>query len=140
MRIVRRRSLVFLVSDFISAPGWERPLAHLARRHEILAVRLSDPLEMELPDLGSDRDPGLPKRASSYLSTPTTAASASASPASPREREALIRGGLQRAGVDALELSTEDDLADALIRFADLRKQHSRLAAGRAPAGVGGAA
>ena len=49
---MQRRSLVFVVSDFISTPGWAEPLAHLARRHEIIAVRLYDPLEMELPDLG----------------------------------------------------------------------------------------
>jgi len=47
-----RRSLIFVVSDFISAPGWAEPLAHLAQRHDVVAVRLYDPLEMELPDLG----------------------------------------------------------------------------------------
>src|SRR6266540_2699630 len=50
--LMARRSLVFVVSDFVSAPGWEEPLARLALRHEIVAVRLYDPLEMELPDLG----------------------------------------------------------------------------------------
>ena len=50
--MIPRRSLVFVVSDFISAPGWDEPLALLAQRHEVLAVRLYDPLEMELPDLG----------------------------------------------------------------------------------------
>jgi hypothetical protein len=48
----RRRSTVFVVSDFISAPGWEKPLAQLAQRHDVVAVRLFDPLELELPDLG----------------------------------------------------------------------------------------
>jgi hypothetical protein len=43
---------VFVVSDFISAPGWEKPLAQLAQRHDVVAVRLFDPLELELPDLG----------------------------------------------------------------------------------------
>ena len=52
LRVMQRRSLVFVVSDFISAPGWAEPLAHLAQRHEIIAVRLYDPLEMQLPDLG----------------------------------------------------------------------------------------
>src|SRR2546423_7251217 len=52
VQAIKRRSLVFVVSDFISEPGWAKPLAHLARRHEVLAVRLYDPLEMELPDLG----------------------------------------------------------------------------------------
>src|SRR5690606_27013058 len=51
-RAISRRSLVFVVSDFISEPGWERPLQWLARRHELLAVRLVDPLEQALPDLG----------------------------------------------------------------------------------------
>ena len=49
---IRRRSMVFVISDFISAPGWAEPLAHLSRRHEVVAVRLYDPLERELPDLG----------------------------------------------------------------------------------------
>jgi hypothetical protein len=43
---------MFVVSDFISTPGWEEPLAHLAQRHDVVAVRLYDPMEMELPDLG----------------------------------------------------------------------------------------
>ena len=48
----RRRSAVFVVSDFISAPGWEQPLGRMALRHDVLAVRLFDPLELHLPDLG----------------------------------------------------------------------------------------
>ena len=49
---MRRRSLVFLVSDFVSAPGWEDALGRLALRHDVVAVRLFDPLEMALPDVG----------------------------------------------------------------------------------------
>ena len=43
---------MFVISDFISAPGWERPLSLLNQRHEVLAVRLWDPREVELPDIG----------------------------------------------------------------------------------------
>ena len=43
---------MFVISDFISAPGWERALNLLARRHEVLAVRLFDRREVELPDVG----------------------------------------------------------------------------------------
>ncbi|MGH8830893.1 MAG: DUF58 domain-containing protein, partial [Polaromonas sp.] len=50
--LVRRRSTLFVVSDFISEAGWEKPLGLLAQRHEVIAVRLLDPLELELPDLG----------------------------------------------------------------------------------------
>ena len=43
-------------------------------------------------------------------------------------REDGLREALARAGVDTLELATDDDLLDAILRFADLRKQRSRLA------------
>ena len=50
--VVRRRSLVVVISDFITAPGWERPLLQLAERNEVVAIRLVDPREYELPDAG----------------------------------------------------------------------------------------
>src|SRR5260370_1165717 len=49
---IRRRSLIFVISDFISAPGWERPLSLLNRRHEVVAIRLWDPRETDIPDIG----------------------------------------------------------------------------------------
>jgi uncharacterized protein (DUF58 family) len=127
--VMRRRSLVFVVSDFISTPGWGKTLAHLAQRHEVVAVRLYDPLEMELPDLGllviedsetgeqvfvDTHDRGFRKRFAAIA----------------EKREAELRTELRHAGVDALELSTDDDLVDAILRFADLRKRRSQLAAG----------
>jgi hypothetical protein len=50
--VIRRRSLVVIVSDFISEPGWEGRLHLLNKRHELLAVRLTDPRERILPDVG----------------------------------------------------------------------------------------
>jgi uncharacterized protein (DUF58 family) len=50
--LIPRRALVFVLSDFISAPGWAAPLGRLAQRHDVLAVRLYDPLELALPELG----------------------------------------------------------------------------------------
>src|SRR4051812_2707828 len=50
--MIRRRSLVVIVSDFISEPGWEDSLLRLTERHEVVAVRLLDPREFELPDAG----------------------------------------------------------------------------------------
>jgi uncharacterized protein (DUF58 family) len=128
-QVMRRRSIVFIVSDFFSEPGWAEPLAHLAQRHEVVAVRLYDPLERELPDMGmlvmqdsetgeqlfvDTHDRGFRKRFASV--------------AERRERE--LRLALSRAGVDCLELATDGDLVDALMRFADLRKRRSRLAGG----------
>jgi uncharacterized protein (DUF58 family) len=130
--VIKRRSLIFVVSDFISAPGWAKPLALLARRHEVVAVRLYDPLEMELPDIGlfvmqdaetgeqlfiDTHDKGFRKRFAELA----------------RRREAELRGAFRDAGVDALELATDDDLADAILRFADLRKRRTRLVSGALP-------
>jgi uncharacterized protein (DUF58 family) len=128
-QLMRRRSLVFVVSDFISEPGWARPLAHLAQRHEVLAVRLFDPLELELPDLGmlvvQDSETG----EQLFVDTHDRGFRKRFAEAAAR-REESVRGSFRDAGVDALELSTEDDLVDALLRFADLRKRRSQLAAG----------
>ncbi len=128
-QIIPRRSLVFVVSDFISAPGWSEPLAHLAARHEILAVRLYDPLEMDLPDLGllvvQDAETG----EQVFVDTHDRAFRKRFAAAAER-RETALREALRDAGVDALELSTDDDLVDTILRFADLRKRRSQLAGG----------
>jgi uncharacterized protein (DUF58 family) len=49
--LLRRRSVVFVVSDFV-AEGWRPVLGRLARRHDVIAVQLMDPRERELPDIG----------------------------------------------------------------------------------------
>jgi uncharacterized protein (DUF58 family) len=127
--LLRRRSTVFVVSDFISEPGWEKPLGMLAQRHEVVAVRLLDPLELDLPDLGliairdaetgeqvlvDTHDSGFRKRFARIAA----------------QREADLRAAFVRAGVDALELSTDDDLVGAVMRFTDMRKRRRNLAAG----------
>jgi uncharacterized protein (DUF58 family) len=128
-QLMRRRSLVFIVSDFISAPGWAEPLAHLAQRHEIIAVRVTDPLEMELPDLGlltmQDAETG----EQLFVDTHDRAFRQRFARAAQR-RETELRAAFRDAGVDALELSTDADLIDAILRFVDLRKRRRQLAAG----------
>jgi uncharacterized protein (DUF58 family) len=126
-----RRSVIFVVSDFISLPGWEKPLAMLSQRHEVVAVRLYDPLEHELPDLGllvvQDAETGEQLFVDTHDRTFRTRFAAAAA-----RREDALRAAFGQAGVDALELSTDDALIDAILRFADLRKRRSRLAAGGA--------
>jgi len=119
------------VSDFISAPGWSQPLAMLAQHNEILAVRLYDPLEMDLPDLGmvvvQDAETGEQMFVDTHDRRFRKRFAQLA-----EERERDLRQSLRLAGVDALELSTGDDLVDSILRFADLRKRRSQLAAGGA--------
>ena len=128
-QVMPRRSLVFVVSDFISLPGWEKPLAQLARRHEVVAVRLYDRLEMELPDLGvvamQDAETGDQVLVDTHDRRFRKRFAAAA-----ERRELEVRASFRKAGVDALELATDDNLTDAILRFADLRKRRSQLAAG----------
>ncbi|HYJ15075.1 MAG TPA: DUF58 domain-containing protein [Candidatus Limnocylindria bacterium] len=132
LRVMKRRSLVFIVSDFISTPGWAKPLANLTQRHEVIAVRLYDPLEMELPDLGlvmmRDAETGEQLFVDTHDRTFRKRFAVLA-----ERREQELRSAFTQAGVDVLELSTSDDLANAILRFADLRKRRSQLAAGGLP-------
>ena len=122
---IRSRSLVFIISDFISAPGWERPLSLLNHRHEVLAVRLWDPREIELPDIGlivmEDAETG----EQLYVDTHDKKFRARFAEAA-RRREAAVNEAFKHAGVDALSLSTEDDLVRAIVRFATLRQQRRK--------------
>jgi uncharacterized protein (DUF58 family) len=126
-RTIKRRSTIFIVSDFVSAPGWERTLGNLALRHEVTAVRLFDALEMDLPDIGlvtmRDAETGEQIVVDTHNRRFRERFQAAA-----ERRETALREALASAGVDTLELGTDDDLVDALMRFADLKKQRSRLA------------
>jgi uncharacterized protein (DUF58 family) len=116
-RIVRRRSLLVLISDFISEPGWERPLLRLTERHEVVAIRLVDPREYELPDAGllfvqdaetgeqllvDSSDPELRRRLRSLAN----------------DQDASIRRGVAQAQAVLHLVSTEDDLLSAFVAMA----------------------
>ena len=120
-RMIRRRSLVFIVSDFISSPGWEKPLAQLASRHDVIAVRLSDPLETRLPDLGLLTFQDAESGEQVFVDTHDRGFRSRFAAAAHAQEEQLLLA-FTSAGVDALELSTEDDVADAVLRFAEMRK------------------
>jgi uncharacterized protein (DUF58 family) len=120
--VARRRSLVFVISDFISEPGWERGMLQLTERHEVVAIRLVDPRELELPDAGvivvEDAETG------ELLSVDTS------DPEFRRRfhevgmaREAELRATAKRAGIPMYDISTEDDLVRALLRIVGSRKR-----------------
>ena len=119
---IKRRSLVFLISDFICLPGWDRAMDQLNRRHEVLAVRLWDPRELDLPDVGvvlvEDSETG----AQLSVDTSDRGFRRRFHEAS-RRRETELAQTFKRAGVDELPLSTEDDLVLAIMRFASLRRR-----------------
>ena len=127
--MIKRRSVVFVVSDFISKPGWGRQLALLSRRHEVVAVRLYDPMELELPNIGlvvmQDAETG----DQIFVDTHDRRFRKRFADAA-KQREEVLRAGLAEAGVDCLELTTDEPLDQALLRFTQLRKRRSQLASG----------
>ncbi len=131
LRSIRRRSLVFVISDFFSTPGWERPLNQLSRRHETLAIRLVDPREREIPEIGmvvmNDAETG----EHLWIDTSDRKFRRRFEDVVKR-REAALAETFRRAGVDVLELDTETDLVRSVVRFANMRKlRRSRLRAAK---------
>ncbi|MEU4556961.1 DUF58 domain-containing protein [Actinoplanes sp. NPDC023936] len=109
-----RRSLVFVMSDFIGDPGWERSLAMLTHRHEVVVIRVVDPAELELPDLGlvlvedaetgeqvlvDTSDPLLRGRLAEQVGA----------------REQALAEGMRKAGVNPHRVTTDQDLLAVLI-------------------------
>ena len=125
---IRRRSLVFIVSDFITAPGWEKVLNLLASRHDVVAVRLTDALETRLPDLGFLTFQDAESGEQLFVDTHNRQFQARFAAAADA-RDEVLRAIFEKAGVDVLELATEDDVMDALLRFAEMRKQSLRRSA-----------
>ncbi len=127
--VIRRRASIFLVSDFITQPDWHAPQSQLARRHEVVAIRLRDRLEQEIPNIGlllmQDAETG-----EQLLVDGNDAGFRARFAHIAAERENLLRQGLTRAGVDCLELTTDEPLDQAILRFTQLRKRASQMAQG----------
>jgi uncharacterized protein (DUF58 family) len=120
--IARRRSLIVIVSDFISEPGWERSLAQLAHRHDVVAIQVLDRREFELPAVGmiyvedsetgeqifvDSSDPGFQRRLR----------------AAADERQATLSAATRSAGIDLFTVTTDEDLVRALARITHLRRR-----------------
>src|SRR5437764_1445651 len=124
MRGLKRRSLVFVISDFFSAAGWEDRLERVARRHETLAVRLADPREDEMPDIGTviltDSETGEQVRVNTGDPRFRQRFAAAA-----QRREQMLNATFARAGVDVLVLRTDEDLVRAIVKFAYARKRRA---------------
>jgi uncharacterized protein (DUF58 family) len=110
----RRRSLVFVISDFIADVDWEPALTLLNHRHEVVTIRVVDPIELDLPDFGlvmiedaetgeqllvDTSDPLFQHRLRSQVDG----------------REFAVASSMRRAGVTSHEISTDQDLVRALI-------------------------
>jgi uncharacterized protein (DUF58 family) len=128
-RTLRRRSLVFVASDFIAAPGWETPLRRLAQRHELVAVWLRDPREEDLPDVGplwlEDAETGEQMQ----VDTGDRRFRARFHDLA-QERRRRLAATVARVGAHVLELSTDGEIVTDFVRFVQRRKL-ARGGAGR---------
>ncbi len=120
-RVLRRRSIVFLLSDFIDR-GFERVLKRTGRRHDLIAIRIADPREDELPPVGllelEDAETGrhvvvdtrsrLVRQAFANLA---------------RQRREAFRQLTRSAEIDQIEVTTDGNHLDALIRFFQMRER-----------------
>ena len=121
-RVLRRRSLLFLISDFHSPGGWEARLAELGRRHDVIAVRIEDPRERELPDVGGV-----------YFHDPETGQQVWVDTSDRRvrdryrelvaARDAELATMMRRGAVDTLRLATGSSLVDPLVKFVTFRRR-----------------
>ncbi len=122
---LKRRSLVFFVSDFISEPGWMKPLAALSRRHEIIPLRIWDRREVELPDAGLI-----------YFEDAETGEQLMVDSSDPllrrrfviegERRESALKQDLRQIGLDLFSISAQDDLVGEIVRLAATRKMRWR--------------
>jgi uncharacterized protein (DUF58 family) len=123
-RVLTQRAIVFILSDF-QATGYERQLAFLAQRHDVIAVATEDPSELTLPDVGLVR-----------FVDPETEAIVHVNTSDPRvraeyaQRVAAERAGrrqmLRRLGLDEIELRTDASVVEPLLRFFRGRERRTR--------------
>jgi uncharacterized protein (DUF58 family) len=118
--IVRRRSLVVIISDFLSTPGWQGLLTQLARRNDIVAIQVVDRREFELPAAGMIYVEDAETGEVIFVDT-DDAGFQQRLRASADERQAALVADLRSAGMDLFTVSTDEDLVRALFRIAQLR-------------------
>ncbi len=120
-RVVRRRSVVFLMSDFFDE-GYEAQMRAAAVRHEVIALALNDPREASLPDVGllevEDAETG--QRALLDTSSRGVRAAYAARAAEQRDKR---RRTLAAVGVEEVALSTDASYVEPLLRAFKARER-----------------
>ncbi|HUX32616.1 MAG TPA: VWA domain-containing protein, partial [Gemmatimonadaceae bacterium] len=123
-RMLAHRAVVFVVSDFLGADV-ERPLKFLAQRHDVVAVTVEDPAEMELPDVGLARlvDPETGRQLDVNTSDPGVRAAYAERVNAERDRRRRL---LRRLAIDEVAIHTEAPIIEPLLRFFRARETRAR--------------
>ena len=119
-RVQRKRSIVFVISDFL-VPDYQRPLRLLARRHDVVAVRILDAATRRLPKAGllqlRDLETGR-----SVLVDSGSRRVREAYAAGCRAQDEAFDAALRRASVDRMELSPGQNIGDPIVKFFRMRE------------------
>ena len=124
-RVATRRGLVVIVSDFLdelpddpdaAPPPWAAALRRLAVRHQVLAVEVTDPRELELPDVGLITlvDPESGRHREVWTGDPGLRERYARAAAEQRDQ---VRRTLRRAGATHLALRTDGDWCADVVRY-----------------------
>jgi uncharacterized protein (DUF58 family) len=122
-RVLTKKSVVFCVSDFIAA-GYEAAMRVAGRRHDLVAVSITDPREKNLPDIGLVEliDPETGK---AMLVDSRDKALRAVFAAESEKRRGDLRAFFRANGIDEIPISTESDYVDPLVKF--FRKREKML-------------
>lgn len=127
-KVIQRPSLLIVISDFIDAGAWQRPMAILGHRHEVVAVRVVDPTELAIPDVGvvTFEDPETGEQLQVDTSDKRLRARFEAAAA---EQSLRISRDLLRAGATEFQISTAKQFLPQLADY--LRRRTGELSRGR---------
>ncbi|MBW2266458.1 MAG: DUF58 domain-containing protein [Deltaproteobacteria bacterium] len=120
-RVVRRHAIVFLISDCVDT-GFEKSLRLTAKKHDLTIIRISDPAEDELPNVGLIRLRD-PESGQSVLINTGSKGINSRWRNYRKDQVAYIDDFAKKAGIDMVELSTAGAVIEPLTRFFDARRR-----------------
>lgn len=117
----RRRGMAVIISDFLGPINWMRPLRAIAARHEVLAIEVLDPRDVELPDVGDvvlqDAESGVVREFSIDPALRDDFARAAAA------HRADVARTIRGCGAPLLSLRTDRDWLADIVRFVASRRR-----------------
>ena len=114
-KLLKKRSLVFILSDFRSS-RWEKPFARLAQKHDVVALRITDPSDSELPEIGTIPFYDAESKKKSLFPTLSRRFKAQWREAN-QKRSEQWKDFCSKHGAFPLTISTQEDAVSTLQRF-----------------------
>ncbi len=120
--VIKKRSVAFLISDFHSK-GFEDALSIVARKHDLICLRVNDPRESQIPALGLIRFSD-PETGQTYLLDTSNKKLREYITYQVNEHEVFLKRAFSRAGVDSVYISSDKDYVPPLMKFFQKRSHY----------------